>query len=388
MSERAAHVADLRECSTGELEHAYGQLDALENAVRAERLQIIAVLDEREVGRRDGCSTTADWVAMTSRLRASTARTQVDTARRLRELPAVSAVATEGRLSWDQLVPLTTIAQPESDNQWAHEGPGYAPATLDAIARGRRSVSTDEALERQRRRSLRWWTDDRIGMLRLSGRIPDTDGQTIIAALQRIVDGYGADADGTWTPGEQRHADALVELASASLAADADHDRACVVVHVRAGAAPVVGETDVTLATETARRLVCDATLQALVTDALGHPVGLSTRRRTVSPALVRVLRHRDGCCRFPGCERTRGLHAHHLVHAADGGPTHASNLALVCPTHHRFVHEHGWHVRGDPGRPDGLQFRRPDGRTYTIKGPPLDPNVRARVPCAATMSA
>jgi hypothetical protein len=106
-------------------------------------------------------------------------------------------------------------------------------------------VSTEEALERQRRRGLCWWIDKRIGMVRLSGRLPDVDGPTVITALQRL----------------------------------------------------------------------------------------------------------------------------------------HASSLAMVCPTHHRFVHERGWHVRGDPSRPDGLQFRRPDGHTYTIKGPPLDPNVRARVP-------
>jgi hypothetical protein len=245
-------------------------------------------------------------------------------------------------------------------------------------------VGTEEALERQRRRGLRWWIDKRIGMVRLSGRLPDVDGQTVITALQRIVDGYRAEPDGTWAPGEERQADALVELASASLAADADHDRACVVIHVRAGAAPVIAETDLTLATETARRLVCDGTLQALVTDALGNPVGLSPRRRTVSPALMRVLRHRDRRCRFLGCERTRGLHAHHIVHAADGGPTAAANLALVCPTHHRFVHEHGWHIHGDPSRPDGLRFRRPDGRTYSINRPPLNPSVRARFPTAA----
>jgi hypothetical protein len=72
------------------------------------------------------------------------------------------------------------------------------------------------------------------------------------------------------------------------------------------------------------------------------------------------------------------------LQRIVDGGPTHAANLALVCPTHHRFVHEHGWHIHGDPTRPDGLRFRRPDGRTYSISRPPVDPSVRARFPTAA----
>jgi hypothetical protein len=41
-------------------------------------------------------------------------------------------------------------------------------------------------------------------------------------------------------------------------------------------------------------------------------------------------------------------------VHAADGGPTAAANLALVCPTHHRFVHEHGWHIQATRPGPTG----------------------------------
>jgi predicted acylesterase/phospholipase RssA len=67
MSSVGQHLARLRESSTDALEHAYAQLDALENAIRAERLQVLAVLDERGVGRADGCPNTADWVAMTSR---------------------------------------------------------------------------------------------------------------------------------------------------------------------------------------------------------------------------------------------------------------------------------------------------------------------------------
>lgn len=44
---REQHVAALRERPTGELEETYRQLDALEAAVRAEKLEVLAVLDER-----------------------------------------------------------------------------------------------------------------------------------------------------------------------------------------------------------------------------------------------------------------------------------------------------------------------------------------------------
>ncbi|MCV7403483.1 HNH endonuclease signature motif containing protein, partial [Mycobacterium marseillense] len=35
----------------------------------------------------------------------------------------------------------------------------------------------------------------------------------------------------------------------------------------------------------------------------------------------------------------TRGLHAHHIRHWEDGGPTELANLVLVCPYHHRLHH-------------------------------------------------
>jgi acetyl esterase/lipase len=32
-------------------------------------------------------------------------------------------------------------------------------------------------------------------------------------------------------------------------------------------------------------------------------------------------------------------LHAHHLTHWEDGGPTDLDNLVLLCPRHHRLHH-------------------------------------------------
>ena len=78
----------------------------------------------------------------------------------------------------------------------------------------------------------------------------------------------------------------------------------------------------------------------------------------------------------FPGCGRTRWVHAHHLVHWADGGPTDADNLALLCGFHHRVVHQPGWEVEGRPGR---LRFIRPDGRAVKTGRPALREEVRAR---------
>jgi hypothetical protein len=379
MTDRRAHVDELRARPLEELIDAYAQLDALENAIRAERLAILGVLDERKVWCHDGAANTADWVALTSRVRRSTAADQVGVARRLRDLPELEAVAAEGRLSFDQLAPASKVATWNTDAAWATQAPVMSAAALEALARDGRTVSTEEAADRVRRRSLRWWNDPSHGMIRLFGRLPDVDGEVVTRALEQIAGRLARGPGGAKEPFTAHLADALTELASTHVAEEADGDRACVVLHVTETGAPTCGESDIPVANETARRLVCDSVLQALVKDALGNPVGLSPRRRTVSPALMRALRHRDRRCRFPGCERTRTLRAHHLVHAADGGPTEAANLACVCAWHHHLVHEGGWRVDGDPTRPDGLRFRRPDGRLLETTGPPLDPDIRRR---------
>ncbi len=94
---------------------------------------------------------------------------------------------------------------------------------------------------------------------------------------------------------------------------------------------------------------------------------------------MKRQLRRRDRACRFPGCGRTRALHAHHVVHHAFGGVTELWNLVLLCPYHHRFVHEHGWSITGVTSRPDGLVFHAPDGRRVGGPSPPLRPEIRDR---------
>jgi hypothetical protein len=374
-------LARLRECPTEELKVAFGQLDALENAVRVQRLHVLAVLDERDAHGVDGALDLEGWVAAQSLVTRPHAVQQVATARKLTELPRIAAVAARGELSWDQLVPLAQIADAKNDGWWSDNARGYSPAQLAYRARVRRAASNAADLEKQRQRSLVWWFDARVKMLRLKGRLTPEQGEQLIRALERIVARDPMGPDGMVESWEARYADALAELAGLNIAADADSDRACVVVHLEHDlAAGFVGERDEPLSPEVCRRLACDALIQVLIRDAFGNPVGLSARQRTVSPALARILRRRDRTCRFPGCNRTWGLQAHHLVHSEHGGPTEAANLMMVCPRHHRWVHEHHWSVRGDPNRADGLVFRRPDGRVYAPGPPPLDPTTRDRI--------
>lgn len=86
------------------------------------------------------------------------------------------------------------------------------------------------------------------------------------------------------------------------------------------------------------RYLTCDATCEVWF-ERDGQPIGAGRSTRTISRRLRRALEHRDRCCAVPGCGATRALHAHHITHWEDGGPTDLPNLILLCPYHHRAHH-------------------------------------------------
>jgi hypothetical protein len=376
--------AAYRRCDDDGLVDAFVQLGALERAARVQRLAVLAVLDERQVWAVDGATDVVAWVAATDAVQRATANAMVEQARALVGLPALAGVAAEGRLSPDQLRYVTVLATPETDGVWAAEGPGASPDRLRRLLVATRRITPAEVGERDRRRGLRWWYDERLGMVRISGRLTADAGAVLDAVLTRHAEQAGPGPDGVWEPFESRCADALVELASAGLADDADHDRACLVMHATPDALQRDG-TDVAtlddgtpLPTDVARRLTCDADRQVVTSDTDGT-VGIGRKARTVPAWLLRLLRQRDVHCRFPGCDRRRGVQAHHLVHWADLGPTQDDNLALLCHRHHQLVHEHGWTITGNPTTPDGLTFHRPNGKPFRPEPAPLPPELGRR---------
>ena len=163
---------------------------------------------------------------------------------------------------------------------------------------------------------------------------------------------------GTFTRGPSRtvrRADALAWMAERVFeSGDApalSPDRHEIVVHVEAevlangGAGRCEIEHRTAIAAETARRLCCDAGIVPVVDGPNGEPLSVGRRTRSIPPSVRRALSNRDCGCRFPGCPATQRLHGHHVRHWANGGETSLDNLVLLCPTHHRLVHEGGFDV-------------------------------------------
>src|SRR4051812_8145893 len=95
-----------------------------------------------------------------------------------------------------------------------------------------------------------------------------------------------------------------------------------------------------------------------VVEDDHGVPLSVGRKRRTIAGALKRALYRRDTTCTYPGCTHRIFLEGQHLRHWADGGETSLMNTALLCSSHHRYVHEYGYIIElGPDQRP---RFRDP----------------------------
>ena len=336
-------------------------------AASAEVLREVAALDDEKAWQGDGATSMTPWLAARYGVAWGTAREWVRVAHTLRGLPRITAAYASARLSWDQLRPLTKFAIPESDAYWAREAPRRTVSFLYREARRHECVRIREAQEAARFRYLSFiWNEERTELY-LEGMIPGEQG----AALERSIAQRAEQvvvADEPTDPSGARNADALVELVTAS--GDGEPAPATLVVHADAAvltdeereSGPWLAESEsgARFTSEAVRRLACDARIEWMVESA-GRCVGIGRRGRVVPGAMSRALRHRDQTCRFPGCERSRWLKAHHLVHWARGGGTDLDNLVLLCQAHHRLLHEGGWRTSGHPAH--DLRFHDPGGR-------------------------
>jgi hypothetical protein len=129
---------------------------------------------------------------------------------------------------------------------------------------------------------------------------------------------------------------------SSSVTADPSAGRVAVLAHLEADAVDSTRPGVVSLhlgsplPTNLARMLLCDCDLVP-VWERDGTPVSVGRTTRVVPRRLRRLVEHRDGACRVPGCDRHRRLQIHHIRHWQDGGPTDSRNLVALCPFHHRL---------------------------------------------------
>ena len=395
------------------------------NAATAHFLALLAEFDRREGWAQHGIASCAHWLSWQCGIGPVAAREKVRVARALESLPKIAGACGEGRLSYSKVRALTRVATAETEDTLLNIALNGTAAHVERTVRGfRRAVrylERDEAEAMHERRYLDCCRES-DGSVRLEARLAPEVGEMLLKALEaahaqleeRVGDAQSVETDADaadaaavpadvsaetspaqsalpacWDAGSenvsaetprrsvsQRRADALGHILERFLAgkcsgsANGAHE---VVVHIAHDALRDVPESSGAefdsghvVAVETARRLGCDGALIGVVEGAKGEPLAVGRRTRAVPPAIKRALRVRDGGCRFPGCDRSRYVHAHHIKHWADGGETRLDNLVTLCSQHHRQVHEGGYGVRMNAGE---IQITRPDGRVIPPAG-------------------
>ena len=421
-----AAVTDLSEVPTERLEAEMQSLAGHLAAAECQFLLLVAEFDRREGWADWECLSAAHWLNWRCGVGMSAAREQVRVARRLAELPVLTSEFAAGRLSYSKVRAITRVATPEIEARLVRMAQSATASQMDRACRALRrtqdlaaaeaELEADEAAAHARR-SVSWSHRD-DAQVEFRVRLGVEDAETLIRAITAAT----APAEPGRPEGhevDRRRADALVEIAAGHLA-HAEQTTGSgveVVVHVDATAAaqladrlrtdhhgcqddcesgataddqptdaersadnscegelrdavpwPVTTSHGAPLSFAALERLLCDCGSRMVVRLPDGTELDAAPHRRLPGPAMRRALLARDRHCRFPGCDRHSRLRAHHITWWSKGGPTVMDNLLLLCPKHHRAVHDGHWTLTGTANE---HTFRRPD-RTPVEPDPPV----------------
>lgn len=230
------------------------------------------------------------------------------------------------------------------------------------------------------RRSEFWMSNDGDGTCRGGFRIPEAQADQLLTAIQAIS-APRRDHLHDHTPGAESYYDrdlehrhrlgmGFAELCdhlptdklpgkgglSATLIVRFDHDTL-----VR-GIKPATLSTGTRISAGQARRMACNAGLVPQVFNGTSLPLDHGHEQRLFTRTQKQALANRDGGCTFPDCDRPpEWCEAHHWrMRWADGGETRLADGVLICPFHHRTIHDNAWTIRMSPG--DGHPEYKPPG--------------------------
>ena len=317
------------------------------NAIDGRIVEIVAELDRDELCGSTGARSVVGLVAWKLGSSSANAHTISTVAGRLAEFPRCAQGMREGRLSLDQVGVIAARAGAGSDEHYAQLA---AVATVNQL---RTAVKLEPRPDPDPRPdpqpSISKTSDEQFSWWRI--KLPHAEAAKVEAALashrdalvtewkQACDTGDRASQSAPPMPGDVEAFLRLVEAGWDAEATRRPHGaHTTVVVHVDVAQRAAALHLGPLLTDAERRYLSCDASCEVWFERA-GQPIGAGRTTRTVSRRLRRALEHRHRSCAVPGCGATRGLHAHHIRHWEDGGPTELANLVLLCPYHHRAHH-------------------------------------------------
>jgi hypothetical protein len=369
-----AESFDARELLTSEAEAVVRDATAIVNLASTVRMLAAKRVADSAAWKHRGHRSAADWLAGQTKSSFGEAKGALEAAEKIAECPQVEAKARAGELNPAQTEVLAkaVAVDPSAEDRLlgtaARDGLGKLKDQCRAVALSNDDVEARHA-RIHRERSVRHWTDAE-GAFRMSAKLTPEAGATVLGALAPFEKAAfdRARREKRHEPHEAYVADALVDLAAASLAGrdtggggekpKSRKPSFTVLVDIEAllrGQAepgesceiPGVGAIPVSRLYE----LASDAFWHVLVTR--GKDIRSYCAMSRYIPTMLKVaLAARDRECAVAGCNRTEGLEIDHIIPVEDGGPTTYTNLERKCFHDHREnKHKRGLDLATDPDR-------------------------------------
>ncbi len=370
-----------------ELARGQAQLDAL-------KLRLLAEADRCDATIEAGAGTAADWIAVETRQVRRDARSDLKLATALEQHDIVVNGMAQGRVniaqaraivaSLDRLpstgeFAVSTEQRQEAESHLVAQAERHDAKALrilglrifEVIAPDLAEQCEGRALEAEEALALRRTTltmrEDDEGTCHGRFRIPALHGQMLTKMILALCSPTRTAAETTSgidpdLPTPVRHGIALTQLLETYPAKALPRAGGCsatVVVTMtleqllagldQAGVCTL--DTGGHVSAGQARRLACTAGIIPVVLGGSSQVLDVGRRRRLHTEPMRLAMALRDRGCTAQGCETPPGLcHAHHDKPWSEGGTTNLTTGRLLCPHHHRCIHDPKYESRTLPG--------------------------------------
>lgn len=387
------------ELTTTETADALDELARLQSRIDGIKLHLLAHAEDCDVAQENAATSTAAWLAHATRLPAGEARKVARTAQRIHAFQATAAAAVEGRVAGAQVRVIVDAvdglpASVSADDRLRAEAhlldlaTQFDAVTLKRLARHLHHVidpdGADQALAAQlakeedaaaRKTSFELWDDGR-GSTHGRFTVPEVDGAMLRVALDALMSPKRPDAiqreveeDGQTVlrPTAEIRGEAFVELIerfpTTKLPASGGLCTVLVTIPVELleeGLGVATLSTGGVISAGAARRLACRAGIIPQVLGSGSVVLDQGRRVRLHTQAQRIAMASRDKHCTATGCTTPASFcHAHHKQPWAGGGRTTVADGALLCPRHHRMVHDARYTTDYSDGRTRITRNRR-----------------------------
>ncbi len=135
---------DFSDHSVDELEQFVTGIERVMGRGRVAQMAALREIDRRQTPLVDGCRSLTEWVTGRLDVAPDTAKTLVNTARRLDALPIVEQAAAAGELTYDRTVAVARLAQPCDEETVLEDSAGFDVAGIHRQAAYRRRMSSNQ----------------------------------------------------------------------------------------------------------------------------------------------------------------------------------------------------------------------------------------------------